>query len=87
MNEKEQVKKFKDFILSLSSAIILTVIFGLIAVVFIYDAFFGNITEWPINDIMFVNLILTIAGLIGIGYIITVLIRLQATVNDLSKKE
>lgn len=82
-----KAEKFKDFILSFTSAIILTIIFGLIAVVFIYDAFFGNIVEWPTNDILSVNIMLTIASLIGIGYIITVLIRLQSTVSRLSEKK
>lgn len=82
-----KAEKFKDFILSFTSAIILTIIFGLIAVVFIYDVFFGNIVEWPTNDILSVNIMLTIASLIGIGYIITVLIRLQSTVSRLSEKK
>lgn len=87
MDTKVKAEKFKDFILSFSSAIILTIIFGLIAVVFIYDAFYGNIVDWPTNKVLSVNIMLTIASLIGIGYIITLLIRLQSTVSRLSEKK
>jgi hypothetical protein len=87
MDKKDKAEKFKDFILSLSSAIILTIMFGLITVVFIYDAFLGNIVEWKTNYIVSLNIMLTIAALIGVGYIITVLIRLQSTVSKLSEKK
>lgn len=82
MEKNDKSMKFKDFITSFSSAIMLTIIFGLIAVVFIFDSFIMSINTLPLNDIAFLNLIMTITCLIGVGYTITMLLRIQMTLNE-----
>ena len=85
VEERKLVKerKFKDFIVSLSSAIMMTIMFGMVAIVLIYDAVIGDISALPLNQIGFLLVVLAILSLIGVGYAITMLLRIENKVSNI----
>lgn len=86
MNANLRERKFKDFITSLSSSIVMTIMFGVVAIVLVYDATINNIATLPLNQIGFLIVILSIMALIGIGYIITMLIRIESLLSNIHEK-
>jgi hypothetical protein len=87
MNDQGKERKFKDFIVSLSSAIVMTIMFGIVAIVLIYDAVIGDIAALPLSQMCFLIIVLSIVSLIGSGYIITMLLRIENKVSNIEEKK
>jgi hypothetical protein len=86
MKENTDVEKFRTFMAGLSSSIVLIILFGLFACVLIYHTFILNLTTLGITDLQMWSIIIGLANTVGIGYIVTQLIRVQAGVNELKNK-
>jgi hypothetical protein len=86
MKENIAVEKFREFVTTLSSSIMLVVLFGLFAMVLIYHTFIANLSTIGTDNLLLLSIIIGLTNMVAIGYIITQLIRVQAGVSDIKEK-
>jgi len=84
--KSDKEEKFSTLITGLSSAIVSIVLVGLFAFVLIYHTTVKNLAEIGDTNLMLLSIIIGLANTIGVVYIITQLIRIQAGVNGLKHK-